>query len=1208
MSDGDWLHADLPFQLPRSTLHPPAPAARFAALARSSSASSPEPRPPPASPPRRSRSFELVLPCKGSCDCGCRHRPAARPADPPLAPPLPHPRMAARSKRSAPRPATPSPAGAEREVTSSSASGNRAAPSRVAPAEGTPGARKGSHGTRSAAVTRLEAPDAPAPAAQNPLKIVLRRASKPDHPPAASASTPSSTLSPPVIVLDSSTASSEASSRSESPAVFPSAPLPTSIPPSTSASGFPSPSVTPAPFQGSPASSTGSASARKAAARTRQDGLNRVCHHHKSQTDRPRMTCINAPHCRTVWCSSCVNKYYLACTPNAMFEPGTLFNCPVCQDACQCAGCKRKRRSSIRRGTSDALPADSVLALPAPAEPAPGGAESRRKDKVRRASIKSSEEAWGVAAQRDLVILDDGTSSSDDDEDVSRMLTGSGAVPGAATPGVVDAAPWKAHAPTGLSATAASAPVPPPTPVPPAQPAEVAVKPIRRRSSLDCAYDRTNPITFRPTLTVSASYPSAPVPAPAPAPAARGRSGASSRRAQPPPPPAAAPIHIPMVSLFSSLPPSATPMNPLPSSTVRLTAASSRPKRTKRPSTAFDDYAVDFATGSAAGLNVDRQPSSGASTPTAASSARGGRAAAAAAAAASEFAQQGRRKLARRWHSGLSSASDCGDDSSGDEYDDDLDLLMLDQAAPPRVVEEQPLPVLAGLERNLGLEGDDDGEEAGMTFGEVFALAEDSALAAAAARPARPKVKWIEGPERRRRRAAAAAAAAAASDGSTPASPATTASSAPPPETTSVAAVPKPAPLLKSRTYPGCETIRPFDPPASSTSPSKPQPVTIKSEPDEQPPPYDSHFPAGPTSRASAPAAAPAPAPAPAAEDALSRRTPADAKLAFALLDAVRAAVAPREPTPSGSASSSGASSSAAGFGPALEAALGGMTTLSSPSKSDAPILTAPPSSSGSSAHVAGLSPSARRILPADDGVSNVEILIDDISAANAEAERRRASLAAQASIDPGKAFKPQAKDHAGAQFFVSATREALYDEEEDEDARAVKREEDVEDGEGDMLMAIAGDTSAVDAFPFDMLATSGVAAGSGDDSFEIGSPVDDLWTPASAVDSARSTSTAPSTAFDDASLQDSGALPSALAGIAAEEEFVLFAASSTFAASSSAAVVAGLTPSCASPILGPLRTPSRGLGIVPSSSLAELDGMFDAMPAASGEVEMAQA
>lgn len=253
-------------------------------------------------------------------------------------------------------------------MTSSSASGNRAAPSRVAPAEGTPGARKGSHGTRSAAVTRLEAvrtlprssacrsvlmtsrdctsvdtarctracsaepaQDCPAqgfqarsparrasissrdrvPFASSELTPRLRipRRVRPVFPLLqASASTPSSTLSPPVIVLDSSTASSEASSRSESPAVFPSAPLPTSIPPSTSASGFPSPSVTPAPFQGSPASSTGSASARKAAARTRQDGLNRVCHHHKSQTDRPRMTCINAPHCRTVWCSSCVNK------------------------------------------------------------------------------------------------------------------------------------------------------------------------------------------------------------------------------------------------------------------------------------------------------------------------------------------------------------------------------------------------------------------------------------------------------------------------------------------------------------------------------------------------------------------------------------------------------------------------------------------------------------------------------------------------------------------------------------------------------------------------------------------------------------------------------------------------------------------------------------------------------------------------------------
>jgi hypothetical protein len=129
--------------------------------------------------------------------------------------------------------------------------------------------------------------------------------------------TPVSSASPPVIILDSSGATSEASSRSASPAILsapaaagPAQSIVTAVPTAHAAPSSvieldtPPGSTAGTPARGASIDRTASRKGYKAG----RDGLNRVCHHHKSQTDRPRMTCENAPTCRTVWCKGCVEK------------------------------------------------------------------------------------------------------------------------------------------------------------------------------------------------------------------------------------------------------------------------------------------------------------------------------------------------------------------------------------------------------------------------------------------------------------------------------------------------------------------------------------------------------------------------------------------------------------------------------------------------------------------------------------------------------------------------------------------------------------------------------------------------------------------------------------------------------------------------------------------------------------------------------------
>ncbi|GAA5825293.1 hypothetical protein JCM3770_000902 [Rhodotorula araucariae] len=1013
------IYEGLPFQLPRSS--------SFAALATPSSAASPPP-PPPRRPPR-------PQPPRTSPECvpvfakGQYGRPPASPlrgVAPAASSAMPRPR--APRQHSPPRP----PAADEPTSGPNGPHANQVRPP-SAPSIRALGALANDPASARSGVTGAQPPAASA--GSSALKIVLRASAKLDPSPPSTVPPPSSTTGTPVLVLDSSSSSSAATSRAETPAAPP-AHRPTFVAPSPATPGAPPPDdMSGLDPLGSPDS------ARKGQKNCR-DGLNRVCHMHKSQTDRQRMTCINAPDCRTVWCSKCIVKHYLACTPNNAFEPASLFLCPVCLDVCLCSNCKKKRRSSGRRSPSVDVPDDDDATY----GPPPSKKKRHRTSSVSEAPVLGLEIGGG---SRPLgageAAREESSDSSDDDASVSRLLTGAAA----GTVVAVEQA-HVPHVPAPVPASIVPAPAAPPK-------LTIKVKPPRRRDSLDCAYDRANPITFRP------APPELPVPlTPAPAAPARRRSTAP-RPPRPPRPPRATPVPAPAPdprlahsSVFAPMAPVSSPAPTYNSRPIVPTAAATRSRRTKRPSTAFDDYALDSATSSAAGLG-DRYSPSLESALSASRSSKG---------RASPATLPLKRKAPRRY-SGLSSASSCDDLSSDDDglFDD-----ALDDAIPMRV-EEQPLPVLAGLEKNLE---DAAREGESLTFDE-FGLALPLGVSLDA--PARRKVKWIEGPERRRRRAMAAAAAAAAVGGESGDSPtAARVHARASPAAATAAKPPSPAIARVQLPAPG-ETFKPFGSRTSSAPNGDEKPV-VPAAPlamalDDRPPPYESHFPPG---AASTVGVAP-PVPARPADD-LRSRSPTDAKLAFALLDAVRAAVAPREGSSSGGSSSGGSGPiGSGGFGAALDAVFAGVSP--SPSKRSTAASPAP------------------RIVAAASGASAV-----DLEAATAEAERRRASLAAAAEVDPGKAFKPLAKDRADAQFFGAPA------------APLAEHDDDVEPGSEDgapLLSRRDTDASSSAAFALEF-----------DDvfEFEIGSPVDDLWTPASVADSvgasARSVSTAPSSAFDD--------------------------------------------------------------------------------------------
>ncbi|GAA5894453.1 hypothetical protein JCM6882_004826 [Rhodosporidiobolus microsporus] len=804
------------------------------------------------------------------------------------------------------------------------------------------------------------------------LKIVLKRN------PAASGATgglgeeaspslptpsTSSAASPPVVLSIDSTpgptpSPSPSSSRSSSPAYIPAPSTSRSLAASTTggATGAAArtvptrssaPLVPSAPLVALP---YGGAS-KKAHQKNGKDGLNRVCHHHKSQTDRPRMTCVNAPECKTVWCSVCVEKYYLPQTPLNLFEPGGIFACPVCQGICSCAQCKRKRRGIGRDGNRRvSASAASALAPAAGAEGAEasegadGERKRRKKGKGRKKDRKgkgrvvaggagedsedvvvpppvpvsgrvrqmlagmgaleaaslgfmgatTTEEEGGASSEEESSDEGEGGSSGseggeDEEGDVQRMLVDSTGGEGHGLDGEEEAdevPPLPASA--AVSAFAVSAPPPPaptvssslpsPAPLPPPAPPSFAYP-------ATATTDSSLPLSL-PAPTATALKPPAPPPkrkkkggnrrrsrpltgaaAAAAAAAAASSSAAASRRAStgssadpsaPPAParrphprasappipayaPAPAPAaHLPYAStsLFAPCPgddlaSSSSPYDPTDSPfsyghpLSGAAPALSRPKRNKRPSSAFEDYAVDYAsqyTSSSPVFNervgdrnraAARKAQQAASVAAAAASAagagvggRGGQFPAYPTREEIEAAKEGNAKRQKRWRSsGISSAGSSCAGLSGDEYE--ADSLFGDEeeeaggagagAAAGGVVgkgrgskEEQPLPVLAGLERNLGLvagsseegeEEDGDGAHGGVSVdldgdasmlsyaGESFdvgvvippppppsilAPTPDNATAAPPPPPVAKRqqkvVKWIEGPERRKRR------------------------------------------------------------------------------------------------------------------------------------------------------------------------------------------------------------------------------------------------------------------------------------------------------------------------------------------------------------------------------------------------------------------------------------------------------------------------
>lgn len=743
-------------------------------------------------------------------------------------------------------------------------------------------------------------------------------------------------------------------------------------------------------------------------------------------------------------------------------------------------------------------------------------ADKRERKKKARESGNVAVDLWtpsgaGWAAPSPSPLQEAGSDSSDDDEDVSRMLIG-------------DAVGSKETTSAGALRTGGA----PTQQLPPAQaqgstPAnDDSILIAKRRSSLTSAYDRENPITFPSATPATAATAPAAVPKPLPKPmpirqnkptsrrrssaaaaGARSRAAAAAAPTTPvtpqPPPPAAADDYsrYTTVSIFASAPTPATAPEPVP------TSGSTRPRRTKRPSTAFDDYAVDFATSAAAGL-VDRSASPGpasfaaAAAHSAATSRRRGGGGGGNGNGAASRANGGigrlsidmfapSRKVQRRWRSDLSSASDCDGSaySSGDDADSDVDFADADAAAAAKPVVEQPLPVLAGLERNLGIEpADGDGAESGgepLAFGEAFTgvVAAHELLDAGNHQRPRRSVRWIEGPERRKRRAMAAAAAAG---------PANETATVLPPSTESETVIVKkeeqsdapPPPSLPqtTRSVSPCDPFQLFSPPPLKRSSSLPaDPAAKVSTPkskEDRPPPYEALRPSEET-------------PAPPHEGAAAATTPTssenrsakDVKLAFALLDAVRAAVSGVIGSPS-----RGGEGSSGGIGAALQAALTtGHSATSSPTTkaggSDAMQIDSEPIASSSAE------------------VGKHEGGTIDYQAHELEAKRRLEALAAQEQVDPGKAFKPTARDGAEAQLFIGSP--ACHDDDADDEAveahltGAVKSEPITDRAE----------------FGFEVSFRVSAAAAAETTDFDTDSPIDDLWTPASVADSI---STAPST------------------------------------------------------------------------------------------------
>ncbi|GAA5977702.1 hypothetical protein JCM21900_005471, partial [Sporobolomyces salmonicolor] len=778
---------------------------------------------------------------------------------------------------------------------------------------------------------------------------------------------------------------------------------------------------------------------------------------------------------------------YLACTPTAEFVAGEAFLCPVCQDACLCAGCKRKRKGLAgggaagdgRRGSTSgsASVAGSVAAAASPrleidVEEEAAADQGQKKETALKVTLKPPQKRQ----RQEMVVLGAGAGAGGNAWAAAGRWTPTATPFGRVGLGIGISALEGDEADDDESSdeevvVRPSPPVPAPTPV------ALGSASTRRRQSLDKASSR-----LLPSTSTSTSAPSFAASAP-------------------------------FASFFAS------PSVSLPSSDPVPPAPSGRPRRIKRPSSAFEDYAVEITVSGRAG-------------------ARGGRTRplttlreeepAARSANVVLGTTHGKRRRPPRL-SGLSSASSCSDLdlSSGIDDDDDDDALQPDadkvqhwMLVPP----SEPQPVLAGLERNLS-----EGGGEGLTFGELFGgvIPQDDG---AGERPRKPKVKWIEGPERRRRRALAAQkardeAAAANRTGE---------------EEIRLGGV-------RARSEGGggpCDPIKPFG--SGSSSPSRATSSPLDRRPSlpfastapppaqysDHPPSYESHFPPGssssmpptcttspfhptlPPSILVSPASGPAPATT-ATHDLdpeLASRSADDKRLGLRLLDAIRntltsSAARTLLGVTGGGSGGGGGGGGVGGLAESAKAAMEAMGLSSS--------LTPPPAPPVGAANKAG---------PEQDASSPslaMPMQLDlDLALAEAEAQRRDERRRLEDCVEPEKAFKPTAR---GDTPLLLAAGSSSQDQDQDQDQ---ERGLGVGVGGMDVEDAHQADEGAEGdgaAFDFDSFVATSAA-------------IEDLWAPATTTTTTThaaaaavgsSSSSTPSAQTPAGPTPDAGALPS---------------------------------------------------------------------------------
>ncbi|GAA5897598.1 uncharacterized protein JCM6883_006750 [Sporobolomyces salmoneus] len=516
----------------------------------------------------------------------------------------------------------------------------------------------------------------------------------------------------------------------------------------------------------------------------RTTSLNRVCHHHRGINKGDfRMTCSNNPECKTIWCKRCVEKHYLDLTSSNSFVNGTTLLCPVCRNCCKCSSCRKKRKESTRRAGSLSVAASTST-------------EGIRDSMT--PGIQGGEGAGETVVKMEEIF--------DDVKPVVPSSTSTVILPATSTPIDPSLLPPSTSALASTSvqpiqpASALPSTVPPPV-IPAPQPTssgilKIRVKPPKRPRSERGAYAPQPDESVYP-------YEEEVVVAPPP-PARRGRGGnrrGAGRRAsaatshQAYTQAASVPQHQQQQqgggASFFARPPSLMPG-------IGVAAGGGpRPKRTKKVSSHYDDFAVEGMPNFEGEGEGTHPGSEGPGTPGAVGGREtrsgvgrwggyrrgaGGRrkfvepqiesqhhplsssnshstlpfpSTSILANQASMIGRDGKPRRRPRL-SGLSSASSCSELSSAGGMEDDEDDFearywdakeaLAERESDQRVRHwllvppTEPQPVLAGLEMNLCERQE---EEVGFE------------MDGAHGKKRKEKVKWIEGPERRRRRALA---------------------------------------------------------------------------------------------------------------------------------------------------------------------------------------------------------------------------------------------------------------------------------------------------------------------------------------------------------------------------------------------------------------------------------------------------------------------